>query len=216
MIQSKNKIIKLLINCKQKTMKSAKTMFSKGLRALTMVGLFSIILGSSLIPLSNANADVLLVSVAITASPGTITNGQSATLNWSSTNATSINITPNIGSVNPYGSRGVTPSQTTTYTIIGTNSTGGYATASATVTVLQPPQTCQDTTANNYGGTLPCTYTHQPTVTLYANPTSIQSGQNSTLTWTSTYATSCSAYWTGSTATSGSGVVVPTVTTTYS
>ena len=55
-----------------------------------------------------------------------------------------------------------------------------------------------------------------PTVTLTANPTSINSGQNSTLTWVSQNATSCSAYWTGSTATNGSGVVVPTGTTTYS
>ena len=59
-------------------------------------------------------------------------------------------------------------------------------------------------------------YVSQPTVTLYASPSTIQSGQNSTLTWYSTNATSCSGYWMNSSATSGSGVVVPTTTTSYS
>jgi hypothetical protein len=45
-----------------------------------------------------------------------------------------------------------------------------------------------------------------PTVTLTAAPTTVQSGAKSTLTWTSTNATSCTASqgWTGSVATSGS------------
>ena len=55
-----------------------------------------------------------------------------------------------------------------------------------------------------------------PTVNIYANPSSIQYGGNSTLSWTSTNATSCSASWTTSTATSGSKVVYPTKTITYS
>jgi lysophospholipase L1-like esterase len=58
-----------------------------------------------------------------------------------------------------------------------------------------------------------------PTVSLTANPTSITSGQSSTLTWSSTSATSCSATtpsgWTSSTATSGTQSVSPTSTTTY-
>jgi hypothetical protein len=58
-----------------------------------------------------------------------------------------------------------------------------------------------------------------PTITLTANPTSINSGSSSTLTWSSTNATSCSATspsgWTSSTATSGTKSVSPTATTTY-
>ena len=88
---------------------------------------------------------------------------------------------------------------TTTYNITCTNgaggTTGGSANDSVTVTVGNQPQI--------------------PTVRLTANPTSIQSGSNSTLSWTSTNATSCFAYWTQSTATNGSGIVVPTSTTTY-
>lgn len=56
-----------------------------------------------------------------------------------------------------------------------------------------------------------------PTLTLTASPTTITSGNSSTLTWVSTDATSCTASdgWSGSKATSGTQSVNPTVTTTY-
>jgi hypothetical protein len=56
-----------------------------------------------------------------------------------------------------------------------------------------------------------------PTVSISANPTSIVSGESSTLTWSSTNATSCTASggWSGSEATSAMTSVAPTVTTTY-
>src|ERR1019366_935984 len=59
--------------------------------------------------------------------------------------------------------------------------------------------------------------TAMPTASLSASPTSITSGQSSTLTWSSTNATSCTGtgFSTGG-ATSGSASVSPTVTTTYS
>jgi hypothetical protein len=61
------------------------------------------------------------------------------------------------------------------------------------------------------------TGTQTPTVNLTANPGIIASGQSSTLTWSSTSATSCSASggWTGTKATSGTQSVSPTQTTTY-
>jgi hypothetical protein len=58
--------------------------------------------------------------------------------------------------------------------------------------------------------------TPSPTVTLTANPTSITSGQSSTLTWSSTNATSCSGVNFSPSGTSGSSSVSPTITTTYS
>jgi hypothetical protein len=54
-----------------------------------------------------------------------------------------------------------------------------------------------------------------PNVTVNGNPTTINNGQTTTITWSSTNAVSCSAPWTASTATSGSQVVSPAVTTTY-
>lgn len=55
-----------------------------------------------------------------------------------------------------------------------------------------------------------------PTVTLSANPTSVTAGGSSTLNWSSTNATSCTASggWTGTKATSGSGSVGPLSATT--
>lgn len=56
-----------------------------------------------------------------------------------------------------------------------------------------------------------------PTASLSANPTSINSGQNSVLTWSSTNATSCTASgaWSGTKATSGSQSVTPTSDSVY-
>ena len=60
--------------------------------------------------------------------------------------------------------------------------------------------------------------TSAPTVSLSASPPSITTGQSSTLTWSSTNATSCTASggWSGIKATAGSELVSPTQTTTYS
>lgn len=59
--------------------------------------------------------------------------------------------------------------------------------------------------------------TPEPTLIFSANPTSITEGESSTLTWSTTNATSCSASggWTGSGATSGTQSVTPTTNTTY-
>ncbi|TLY42810.1 MAG: hypothetical protein E6K59_08050, partial [Nitrospirae bacterium] len=56
-----------------------------------------------------------------------------------------------------------------------------------------------------------------PTLSFSASPTSITSGQSSTLSWSSTNATSCTASngWTGTKAISGTQAVTPTATTTY-
>ncbi|HUI84535.1 MAG TPA: alkaline phosphatase family protein [Candidatus Binatia bacterium] len=77
-----------------------------------------------------------MVTVTLSATPGTINAGQSSTLSWTSTNATSAQIDNGIGSVTlPAGSTTVTPTQTTTYTITATGAGGQQATAQATVTV---------------------------------------------------------------------------------
>ena len=55
-----------------------------------------------------------------------------------------------------------------------------------------------------------------PTVVLSANPTSITAGGSSTLTYSSTNATSCTGTNFTVSATSGSGIVLPTSTMTYS
>ncbi len=75
---------------------------------------------------------------SFTASPPSITAGQSATLNWGLIVADSVEIAPGIGRVTTPGSTTVAPSSTTTYTMTarcGTN----IATSSAAIAVTQPP-----------------------------------------------------------------------------
>jgi len=76
--------------------------------------------------------------VSISAAPDTIQTGQSATLTWSSTNATNCFIEPEIGSVPVDGSTTVSPPVTTTYTIAVTGPTGSAETQ-VVVAVLGNP-----------------------------------------------------------------------------
>ena len=70
------------------------------------------------------------------ASPDTIQQGESTTLMWDVSNATSISINPTVGAVtDSIGSAQVSPGATTTYTLTATNADGS-AYASAKVTVV--------------------------------------------------------------------------------
>jgi peptidoglycan-associated lipoprotein len=73
-------------------------------------------------------------TVTLNASPTSVNSGQTATLSWSSTNATDLDIQPGVGKVSPEGSTPVTPTQSTTYTITASGP-GGSATATAHVDV---------------------------------------------------------------------------------
>ncbi len=80
-------------------------------------------------------------SCTLTADPASITSGESSFLTWTSTNATSMSINQDIGTVTPVGGGEVevAPTATTTYTATVTGSgqtTGG---CSATVTIPTTP-----------------------------------------------------------------------------
>jgi peptidoglycan-associated lipoprotein len=76
--------------------------------------------------------------VNVQASPTIIQRGQSITLTWSSTNATSLTLSPGIGAVAAEGTQTLSPQDSTTYTITATGP-GGSADGSARVTVTVPP-----------------------------------------------------------------------------
>jgi len=82
---------------------------------------------------------VLSPTVTISASPATVTKGESSTLNWSSTNADSCSASGDwSGSLATSGSKTVTPSATGAYTYTATcTGKGGSAKASANVAVNQ-------------------------------------------------------------------------------
>ncbi len=82
-----------------------------------------------------------------------------------------------------------------------------------------PPQVCKDPSATNYGGALPCVYPEPVYCTIsnfQANPTSITSGNSSTLSWNTN---NCNSVVitpnVGTYGPSGSKTVYPTATTTY-
>jgi len=77
-------------------------------------------------------------TVTLQAQPTIIQRGQSATLNWSSTNATSLMLSAGIGTVAPQGSMTVSPTDSITYSITATGPAGS-ADASVHVTVTLPP-----------------------------------------------------------------------------
>ncbi len=77
-------------------------------------------------------------TVTLQANPPAIERGQSTTLTWTSTNATTLNLAPQIGNVAPQGSMTVTPAASVTYNITATGP-GGSANANVRVTVTAPP-----------------------------------------------------------------------------
>jgi peptidoglycan-associated lipoprotein len=76
-------------------------------------------------------------TVTLQASPTSISKGDAVTLNWTSTNATQLTITPDVGQVTAQGSTKASPTDSATYTITATGP-GGSANASARVTVATP------------------------------------------------------------------------------
>jgi peptidoglycan-associated lipoprotein len=77
-------------------------------------------------------------TVTLTVEPTTIQRGQSATVRWSSTGATDLDLQPAFGRVEPQGSVSVTPNDSITYTLTG-RGTGGSTTATARLTVTAAP-----------------------------------------------------------------------------
>jgi peptidoglycan-associated lipoprotein len=76
-------------------------------------------------------------TIAFSAEPSSIERGQSSTLTWNVSDATSIAIDNTIGTVQASASRRVFPGSSTTYTLTATGA-GGAKTATATVNVTEP------------------------------------------------------------------------------
>ena len=133
------------------------------------------------------------------AHPGTINQGNSSQLSWSTENAVKASINRSIGEVTTgSGNRSVSPEQTRTYTMTVENADGKTATCNTVVTVVEP--------------------TPLPTCDITAHPSTITKGDSSELRWTTNNATSASlnqgigAVATGSNQTRA---VSPTQTRTY-
>lgn len=131
------------------------------------------------------------------ADPDTVNMGGNALLSWSATNVTGCNASGGWGGSKPLsGSDSVSPTVNTTYSLICTGSYGSI-TRQETVVVVQPA----------------------PNISLSALPSTIEYGESSNLTWSTTNATSCTALgaWSGdgSKPTSGAQAVSPEIASSY-
>ena len=136
-------------------------------------------------------------TVTLTANPTSINAGNSSTLTWSSSNATSCVASGGwSGSQPTSGSKSVTPSGTTTYTL-NCSGAGGSTSKSATVSV-----------SGSGAG---------PAVYLAAYPQTVTPGTAVGLGWATSNAVSCMASggWSGARPTSGGTTVFPSTTTVY-
>jgi peptidoglycan-associated lipoprotein len=86
----------------------------------------------------------------ITVTPDTINPGQSAALNWTTTNATDVSI-DGIGAVETSGTKTVSPTETTTFHLVARGD-GGSTDATATLTIgqAQAPNTSTELTAAEF------------------------------------------------------------------
>lgn len=89
-------------------------------------------------------------TVSLQANPTSINRGDSSTLSWTSTDATQLTVSPDVGAVTAQGSTKVTPSDSTTYTITASGP-GGSADSSVRVTVAAPPPPPPPPAAIDYG-----------------------------------------------------------------
>ena len=136
------------------------------------------------------------VIVSIGANPTSLTVGQSATLTWSSSNATACQASGAwSGTVAPSGTQLIAPPAAGSYTYtLSCDGVAGNQVIVATDAV-----------------------TPMPTVSLSLAPASVLEGQPATLTWSTTNASACAAAgaWAGSRGTSGSVRVTQDVAGTY-
>jgi len=77
-------------------------------------------------------------TASLTANPDSIQQGQSTTLSWQTQNATDVSIDNGVGTVEPSGSKQVTPNESATYHLTA-KGPGGTTDATARVTVTPPP-----------------------------------------------------------------------------
>lgn len=129
---------------------------------------------------------------SFTASKTSIEAGETVTLTWTTTNASSVTISPDIGTVAASGSTSVTPTTTTTYTLMAKGKSDKTASSSLTITVK--PRT-------------PPIFSTDRTV--------IKKGKTATLSWSAPGATHVSISSVGTVVTSGTVQVAPQQTTTY-
>jgi len=129
---------------------------------------------------------------AFSASKSAIEVGETVVLTWTTTNAATVTISPNVGAVATSGSTTVTPGAITTYTLTAKGKSGNSVSSTTTVTVRQR--------------VLPAIGISQPT---------IKRGESASLSWNAPGAVGVYITGVGSANSSGTAQVSPEQSTTY-
>jgi len=161
-------------------------MKSRKITSFKYFSLFFILIALALITGCSGTPPAVPIINSFSAVPSTITAGESSTLSWSVTDASSVTIDNAIGSVALSGTTTVNPTTTITYTLTATNSAGSVtATTTVTVTVSEALTMTYDGNGNT-AGTVPVDpsspYQSGATVTVLGNTgelTRINSGGTS-------------------------------------
>jgi hypothetical protein len=135
------------------------------------------------------------------ASPDSISAGESSSLSWTVTGASTVSIDQGIGNVALTGTRAVAPGATTIYTLTASSSAGSVtATTQVIVTAAPPP-----------------TPTSLPVINSFtASPSDISLGSSTTLSWNVSNTTSVTIdNGVGAVGSSGSTIVLPSASTTF-
>jgi OOP family OmpA-OmpF porin len=139
----------------------------------------------------------LAPTTSMSVMPDTISTGNTATLKWTTDNATSCNIQPGIGGVMTQGSMAISPSVSTVYSLSCTGP-GGTSNSTANITVVAPV-------------VIPA-----PTSSLTVTPNPVTQGESAVLNWNTQNAKSCDIQpGIGHVNTQGNASISPLVDTTY-
>ena len=147
-------------------MKSRKTNYFKYFSLFFAIAVLLFIAGCGVSPTTP-------IINSFSADSPSITVGESSTLSWSVTDATSVTIDNGVGTIALSGTTAVNPTTTTTYTLTATNTAGSVtATTTVTVTVSEALTITYDGNGNT-GGTIPVDpsspYQSGATVTVLGN-----------------------------------------------
>jgi hypothetical protein len=123
------------------------------------------------------------IITTFSASPSAVNIGVASTLTWSVSGADSVSIDHGVGSVALSGSRTVLPAATTVYTLTAANSAGAnQAATQIVVSTASPSPSPTPTPTPSYG---------PPVINYFtATPSTIPTGQYSSLSWSVSNATS--------------------------
>jgi hypothetical protein len=126
------------------------------------------------------------------ANKSSIDTGETAILTWTTTNASSVTISPGVGAVAASGSTTVTPATTTTYTLVAKGKSDSPVSSAATITVMP-----------------------RISPTISTGQSVIKSGQSTFLFWNAPGANQVSITDVGNAGVNGTTQVSPDRTTTY-